>query len=96
MGAHLLKKQMLDPHWSKKQADVVALERATLYGLVVYNSRSTSFGRIDPRSARDTFIRQALVEGEWETKWHFLLQTKLMRKVEAGAQEPPPGRAGGR
>ncbi len=83
VGAHLLKKQMLDPHWSKKQADVVALERATLYGLVVYNGRSTSFGRIDPRSARDTFIRQALVEGEWETKWHFLpANLKLMRKVE--------------
>ncbi len=40
VGAHLLKKQLLDPHWSKKQADVVAFERATLYGLVVYNGRA--------------------------------------------------------
>ncbi|MEG1736507.1 MAG: DUF3418 domain-containing protein, partial [Comamonas sp.] len=83
VGAHLLKKQLLDPHWSKKQADVIALERATLYGLVVYNGRRVSYGRVDPHEARNLFIRQALVEGEWETKWHFLpANLKLMRKVE--------------
>ncbi|MDH1473370.1 ATP-dependent RNA helicase HrpA [Comamonas thiooxydans] len=83
VGGHLLKKQLLDPHWSKKQADVVALERATLYGLVVYNGRRVSYGRVDPYEARNLFIRQALVEGEWETKWHFLpANLKLMRKVE--------------
>src|SRR5256885_16271459 len=68
VGAHLLKKQLLDPHWSKNQADVVALERATLYGLVVYNGRRMSYGRIDPQSAREIFIRQALVEGQWDTR----------------------------
>ena len=64
MGSHLLKKQLLDPHWSKKQADVVAYERATLYGLVIYNGRGVSYGRIDPVEARQLFIRRALVEGE--------------------------------
>lgn len=83
VGGHLLRKQLLDPHWSKKQADVVALERATLYGLVVYNGRRVSYGRVDPHEARNLFIRQALVEGEWETQWHFLpANLKLMRKVE--------------
>ncbi|MFN3731542.1 ATP-dependent RNA helicase HrpA [Comamonas testosteroni] len=83
VGGHLLKKQLLEPHWSKKQADVVALERATLYGLVVYNGRRVSYGRVDPHEARNLFIRQALVEGEWETQWHFLpANLKLMRKVE--------------
>jgi ATP-dependent helicase HrpA len=83
VGAHLLRKQLLDPHWSKKQADVVALERATLYGLVVYNGRRVSYGRIDPYEARQLFIRQALVDGEWDTHWHFLAANlKLVRKVE--------------
>ncbi|MGE6211377.1 ATP-dependent RNA helicase HrpA [Comamonas aquatica] len=83
VGAHLLKKQLLDPHWSKKQADVVALERATLYGLVVYSGRRVSYGRVDPDAARTQFIRQALVEGEWDTHWHFLAANlKLVRKVE--------------
>ena len=83
VGGHLLKKQLLDPHWSKKQADVVAYERATLYGLVVYNGRGVSYGRIDPHEARQLFIRRALVEGEWETHWPFLAANhKLVRKVE--------------
>ena len=83
VGAHLLKKQLLDPHWSKKQADVVALERATLYGLVVYNNRGVSYGRVDPQEARQLFIRRALVEGEWETHWPFLAANrKTVRTVE--------------
>ncbi|MDD3017080.1 MAG: ATP-dependent RNA helicase HrpA [Comamonas sp.] len=83
VGAHLLKKQLLDPHWSKKRADVIAYERATLYGLVVYNHRGVSYGRIDPVDARQMFIRRALVEGEWETHWPFLAANlKTMRKVE--------------
>uniref|UniRef100_UPI003F84658C ATP-dependent RNA helicase HrpA n=1 Tax=Alicycliphilus soli TaxID=3228789 RepID=UPI003F84658C len=83
VGAHLLRKQLLDPHWSKKQADVVAYERATLYGLVVYNQRAVSYGRVDPVEARQLFIRRALVEGEWETHWPFLAANhKTIRKVE--------------
>ena len=39
IGGHLLKTQLLEPHWEKKAAEVVALERATLYGLVIYNNR---------------------------------------------------------
>lgn len=83
VGAHLLKKQLLDPHWSKKRADVIAYERATLYGLVVYNHRGVSYGRVDPVDARQMFIRRALVEGEWETHWPFLAANlKTIRKVE--------------
>ena len=83
VGGHLLKKQLLDPHWSKKRADVIAYERATLYGLVVYNHRGVSYGRVDPVDARQMFIRRALVEGEWETHWPFLAANlKTIRKVE--------------
>ncbi|WP_408642967.1 ATP-dependent RNA helicase HrpA [Acidovorax bellezanensis] len=83
VGAHLLKKQLLDPHWEKKSADVVALERATLYGLVVYNGRRTSFGKVDPQSARELFIRQALVDGGWDTRLPFLqANRKLVAKIE--------------
>jgi ATP-dependent helicase HrpA len=83
VGAHLLKKQLLDPHWEKKSAEVVALERATLYGLVVYNGRRTAYGRIDPHGARDIFIREALVGDQWETKLPFLAANhKMIAKVE--------------
>ncbi|WP_298211163.1 ATP-dependent RNA helicase HrpA [Acidovorax sp.] len=83
MGGHLLKKQLLDPHWEKKSAEVVALERATLYGIVVYNNRRVNFGKVDPHSAREIFIREALVGGNWETKLPFLAANqKLIAKVE--------------
>lgn len=83
VGSHLLKKQLLDPHWEKKSAEVTALERATLYGLVIYNNRKTNYGRVDVAGAREIFIRQALVEGEWDTKLAFLAANqKLVGQVE--------------
>jgi ATP-dependent helicase HrpA len=83
LGGHLLKTQMLEPHWEKKAAEVVALERATLYGLVIYNNRKINFGRIDAPAARDIFIREALVHGDWETKLPFLAHNeKLIRQVQ--------------
>ncbi len=83
MGGHLLRKQLLDPHWEKKSAEVVALERATLYGIVVYNNRRVNFGKADPHAAREIFIREALVGGNWETRLPFLAANqKLIAKVE--------------
>ncbi len=83
VGAHLLRKQVLDPHWEKKSAEVVALERATLYGLVVYSGRRTSYSRVDLHGAREIFIREALVGDQWETKLPFLAANhKMIAKVE--------------
>ena len=63
VGGHLLKRQLLDPHWEKKAAEVTALERATLYGIVIYSGRRVNFSRLDPQAAREIFIREALVAG---------------------------------
>ena len=83
VAGHLLKKQLLDPHWEKKAAQVTALERATLYGLVVYNGRRVNFGRVDPIAAREVFIREALVAGHWDTPLPFLkANEKLIAKVQ--------------
>ncbi|GKT21182.1 ATP-dependent RNA helicase HrpA [Acidovorax sp. SUPP3334] len=83
LGGHLLKKQLLDPHWEKKAAEVNALERATLYGIVIYNNRRVNFGKVDPYAARDIFIREALIGGQWDTKLPFLAANhKLIAKVE--------------
>jgi ATP-dependent helicase HrpA len=83
VGSHLLKKQLLDPHWEKKSAEVNALERATLYGIVVYSGRRVNYGRIDLVGAREIFIREALVNGQWDCKWPFLqANQKLIQQVE--------------
>jgi len=83
MAGHLLKTQLLEPHWEKKAGEVIALERATLYGIVIYNNRRVNFGRVDLKAAREIFIREALVNGNWETRLPFLAHNqKQIAKVE--------------
>ncbi len=83
VGAHLLKKSYGEPRWEKRGARVTASERATLYGLVVYSQRRIDFGRINPDEAREIFIRDALVGGEFDTRAPFLAHNrKLMREIE--------------
>jgi ATP-dependent helicase HrpA len=83
LAAHLIKTQLLEPHWEKKAAEVIALERATLYGLVIYNNRRVNFGNVDPVGARDIFIRHALVAGEWDTRLPFVAANRqTMARVE--------------
>ena len=83
VAGHLLKKQLLDPHWEKKAGEVVALERATLYGIVIYSGRRVNFGRVDSIAAREIFIREALVAGQWETKLAFLgANQRMIQQVE--------------
>lgn len=84
LAGHLLKTQLLEPHWEKKAAEVVALERATLYSLVIYNNRRVNFAKVDPVAAREIFIREALVGEEWETRLPFLAHN---RKLIAQVQE---------
>jgi len=64
LGRHLCKYSWSEPHWEKKRGQVVAFERATLYGLTVVDRRKVDYGRINPAEAREIFIRSALVEGE--------------------------------
>ncbi|MDT8998460.1 ATP-dependent RNA helicase HrpA [Paucibacter sp. APW11] len=83
MAGHLLKTQLLEPHWEKKAGEVIALERATLYGIVIYSNRRVNFGRVDLPKAREIFIREALVNGEWDTRLPFLAHNqKQIAKVE--------------
>jgi len=82
VGSHLLKKSHSDPHWEKKAGQVVAMERATLYGLTVYQQRRVHFGPIDPKAARAIFIRAALVEGELDTRAPFFAHNqRLVREI---------------
>ncbi len=83
IASHIIKKQLLEPHWEKKAAEVIALERATLYGIVIYSQKRVAFSNVDLHAARDIFIRQALVEGEWETRLPFLAANhKLIASVQ--------------
>ncbi|MFG3253701.1 ATP-dependent RNA helicase HrpA [Streptomyces sp. NPDC048172] len=83
LAAHLVKRTYSEPHWEQKQAAVVAFERVTLYGVPVVAQRKVSYGRIDPETSRDLFIRHALVEGDWRTHHQFFRDNrKLLDEVE--------------
>ncbi len=83
VGAHLLKKSYGEPRWEKRQGQVVASERATLYGLVVYSQRKVAYAKINAVEARQIFIREALVQGEFDSKAPFLAHNQqLVREIE--------------
>ncbi|HVC11352.1 MAG TPA: ATP-dependent RNA helicase HrpA, partial [Burkholderiales bacterium] len=83
LGAHLLKRHREHPHWEKGRAEVVALERATLYGLPLYVNRRVHYGPLDPALGREIFLRSALVEGELETRAPFFAHNRaLLRDIE--------------
>jgi ATP-dependent helicase HrpA len=83
LAGHLLKRTYSEPHWEQKPAAVVAYEKVTLYGVPIVAQRKVDYGRIDPGTCRDLFIRNALVEGDWRT-WHqfFHDNRELLGEVE--------------
>ncbi|WP_228255245.1 ATP-dependent RNA helicase HrpA [Ornithinimicrobium avium] len=68
---HLVRRSYSEPRWSRSAGGAVAEEQVTLYGIPLVAGRPVPLGRIDPQTARDLFIRTALVEGDWETRHEF-------------------------
>ena len=83
LAAHLLHHHYHEPHWQRRRAQVGAYDRLTLYGLVINPNRRVNYSRINPKEAREIFIRHALVYGEYETKAPFFLHNRrLIEDVE--------------
>jgi ATP-dependent helicase HrpA len=83
IGGHLLKKSWGEPRWEKRTAQVTASERATLYGIVVYSQRRINYALHNAAEAREIFIRDALVGGDYETRSPFFAHNhKLIREIE--------------
>lgn len=76
---HLLKYSYSEPHWERTQGAVMALEKVTLFGLPIVTSRRVNYGAIDPRLSRELFIRCALVEGDWQTRYAFFRNNQRLR-----------------
>ncbi len=83
LAEHLLKRTYSEPHWEKDQAAVMAYEKVTLYGVPIIAQRKVNYGRIDPETSRELFIRNALVEGDWRTHHKFFADNRrLLSEVE--------------
>jgi len=75
LGGDLCKRSWSDPHWQKKVGQVTALEKVTLFGLILVAGRRVNYGRINAETAgeaHEIFIQRALLGGELGGNYPFL------------------------
>jgi len=83
VGEHLVRRQHYEPHWERRAARAAVYERVTLFGLTLSAGRSVPFERVDPKAARELFIRHALVRMEYDSRAPFLEHNlKLLEDTE--------------
>lgn len=90
---HLLARKHFDPRWSRAQGQVVASEQISLFGLVLAPKKPVHFGKIDPATSHDLFVRQGLVPGEINTRAAFVADN-LKVLEQAREEEAKLRRAG--
>ncbi|MGC7367919.1 DUF3418 domain-containing protein, partial [Mycobacteroides abscessus subsp. abscessus] len=78
LAGDLVQRTYSEPHWDAERGAVMAFERVTLYGLPLVPRRRVGYAQVDPELARELFIRHALVEGDWQSKHHFLRDNALL------------------
>lgn len=61
----LVRKTPLEPRWDKKRGEAVCTEQCQLFGLIIDNQRQAPLSKYDASLAREIFIREALVNGNW-------------------------------
>ncbi|WP_411702269.1 ATP-dependent RNA helicase HrpA [Corynebacterium sp. LaCa142] len=93
LGADLLKHNYSDPTWSRKRAAAIAHQKSTLYGVPIVADRTVPYHRVDPVAARDMFIRNALIAGEWNVH-HDFLKANAQALDEAAEYEEKARRRG--
>lgn len=84
---YLVKRHHFEPHYDSRRGQVMAFERITLYGLVLVEKKRVNFSHIDPKLAREIFIRSGLVEMRYRSQGKaeppFLVHNKkLVAEVE--------------
>jgi ATP-dependent helicase HrpA len=81
-AGHLLKHNYYDPHWEKKSARCMVSERTLLYGLTLQAGRKIPYDHVDPKAAREIFIRFALVDHDYHSNAPFYVANqKLLEEV---------------
>jgi ATP-dependent helicase HrpA len=79
---HLVKHNYYDPHWAKKSARCMVSERTLLYGLTLQAGRKIPYDHVDPKAAREIFIRSALVDHDYHSNAPFYVANqKLLEEV---------------
>ncbi len=81
-AGHLVKNNYYDPHWEKKSARCMVSARTLLYGLTLQAGRKIPYDHVDPKAAREIFIRSALVDHDYHSHAPFYIANqKLLEEV---------------
>jgi ATP-dependent RNA helicase HrpA len=76
LGGSLCSSTYLHPRWERKTGRVTADEQVSLFGLVIIPKRLVPYGNIDPDRAAEIFIQKALIEGDINETFDFLLHNQ--------------------
>ncbi len=72
VGAHVVKRTHTDPHFVPETGQVSAWEKVLLFGLVLVPRRRVPYGPVNMVEAREVFIHDALVDGQYEADLPFM------------------------
>lgn len=86
LAGPLAKRTYSEPHWSARRGAAMAYERVTLYGVPLVARRRVDYGRIDPETSRELFLRHALVEGDWHTQHAFFTRNRALLEAAADVE----------
>ncbi len=76
LAHHLVKRSYSEAWWDARSGRAVVAETVTLFGLPIVSNRTVGLDRVDTRLAREMFIRNALVFGDWDTKHEFVARNE--------------------
>ncbi|HWL42275.1 MAG TPA: ATP-dependent RNA helicase HrpA [Ilumatobacter sp.] len=69
VGAHLVKRSYSEAWWDTDSGRALTAETVMLYGRPIVANRTIGVDRVDPRLAREMFIRHALLDQDVEERW---------------------------
>ncbi|MPV37437.1 ATP-dependent RNA helicase HrpA [Georgenia subflava] len=93
LAEHLVRRTYSEPYWSTKQGAAMVKEKVLLYGMTLVADRNVLLGRLGDlpmgdvtagELAREMFVREALVGGQWRTHHQFYARN---RELLAEAEE---------
>jgi ATP-dependent RNA helicase HrpA len=83
-AGHLIKHSYAEAHWEKKSAQVAAIRKSTLFGLLINPGNKVNYGLVNPAESHEIFIRSALVQGDFDCKHKFYLKNRqLVNEIES-------------
>ncbi|WP_166987318.1 ATP-dependent RNA helicase HrpA [Canibacter zhoujuaniae] len=80
LAGSLAKSSISEPTWSASRGSAIAYEKVTLFGVPIVGRRRVQLSKFDRRLARELFIREALVAGDWREQHTFDRHNHALRR----------------